>query len=289
MGTMDRTVSPASVLEIWGDVVRDTDQFGLKLTRLSDREEVELGEQVFAQEHGPYLKTDLELSSYVSAVGAAVAAHTRRRKIAYRFHIAQWPEPNAFALPGGHVIITTGMLAHLHSEAELAMVLGHEIAHVDLRHCVEHYQYSARLGTVGAKPAGIIVDLARIPLTISYSKYQELEADAQGLAMAAEAGYEPRAAAGFMVRFAAIFTAGKPRPQQTRATPIEEAAEMSVQTLAGYFRSHPLFPQRIQRLQNLAAKLARRMAGRAAYVGTENYGWRIPRIEREFPAERVRL
>jgi len=96
----------------------------------------------------------------VNAVGAIVAQKVSRRGIRYRFHVIDSPGINAFALPGGQIFVTTGMMNFVQSEAELAAVLGHEMAHVDLRHCIERYQYEIHLRKAGAGEAGAVVEVA---------------------------------------------------------------------------------------------------------------------------------
>ena len=86
------------------------------------------------------------------------------------------------------MIVTTGMMGFVQSNAELAEVIGHEIAHVDLRHAVERHQFQYRLGP--------LVELFHRLITMPYSADQELDADAEGLRLASAAGYDPAAAPG---------------------------------------------------------------------------------------------
>ena len=119
---------------------------------------------------------------YVDAVGQTLVPWVRRHGIAYQFHVIDSSEVNAFSVPGGQVFVFTGMLQFLQSEAELAAILGHEIAHMDQRHCIEKYQYELAARKVGLEGIGHIADRARLPITIAYQKNQEIEADAQGRA-----------------------------------------------------------------------------------------------------------
>jgi predicted Zn-dependent protease len=74
------------------------------------------------------------LQNYVSEIGRKLASKNHRSQLDYHFTVVDSPEVNAFALPGGHVYVTRGILAYLNSEAELAAVLGYEIGHVTARH-----------------------------------------------------------------------------------------------------------------------------------------------------------
>ena len=98
---------------------------------------------------------------------------------------------NAFALPGGQVFISTGMLKFLRSESELASILGHEIAHVDQRHCIEMFQSQIALDRIGMDEIGQLAEMTHQLVSAGYRKYQEHEADAAGLRFAMAAGYEP--------------------------------------------------------------------------------------------------
>lgn len=275
-GSMERTADFSSALRMWSEVVRDLDGFGLSLTRLSSKEEMEVGRQVAAENTSPdYGATHPEIAQYVSGVVARVAEHVRRKKITYRFRIVDAPAPNAFALPGGYVFITTGMLAVIDSEAELAMVLGHEIAHVDLRHCIERYQSAVRLRKLGLGPAADLVLVARLPIAQIYRREQELDADAEGLSLAVQAGYDPRAAAAFTSRLASA-VGREPVPSAPARAPLAELTQAAGGALSEYFRSHPLFAERINALDAEAARLEKGLKGRKLEVGTEEYRKHIP-------------
>jgi len=131
-GTPDPHVSLSSVVDLWTDTLRDTDQIGMKLTRLSDAEETKIGSDL-ARGMGA---GDAAAAEYVRQVARPLLAHVRRHGIQYQFHVVDSPEINAFALPGGQIFVMRGLLDFVESEAELSAILGHEISHVDLRHCI---------------------------------------------------------------------------------------------------------------------------------------------------------
>jgi beta-barrel assembly-enhancing protease len=278
-GTREQDVSFASVLEIWGDVLRDADQIGLRLTRVSDADEMQLGRDLAAASPWP-AATDPAWQAYVEDVGRALTPYARRHGIHYEFHIVDRPEPNAFAIAGGHVYITTGMLAMLESEAELAAILGHEISHVDLRHCVERYQYALKLDKVHARTAGRAVDMVRMLPALEYSKFQEQDADAQGVRLAAEAGYNPEAAVRVFHRLGQL--ASQPAPRVERS-PVGESVRAAATAMGDYFRSHP---RSADRAAHLAEQIRRYgqvgAAKRAAYEGRENYRLRVAASRQRF-------
>ena len=103
----DYRVDLSSVVEIWGDVVRDVDRFGRTITSVSIEKEIEIGNEIAKSFH-PVV--DQKLQAYVEEVGQALTGQARRRNIPYRFHVIDWSVVNAFAVAGGHVLITKGML-----------------------------------------------------------------------------------------------------------------------------------------------------------------------------------
>src|SRR5277367_5076275 len=106
LGDLDPNVSLDSAREIWSDVLRDVDEFGLHATRVPARREMQLGAEMASQ-----VKTwgteDPEASKYAAAVAAELLPAVNRQAIHYQIHVIQSPEINAFALPGGHIYVLT--------------------------------------------------------------------------------------------------------------------------------------------------------------------------------------
>jgi predicted Zn-dependent protease len=168
--------------------------------------EIELGQQAEREflkswrllEHPPELKT------YVSNLGVALARVSERPNLPWRFQILDDPVVNAFALPGGSIFVSRGLLGHLRSEAELVAVLGHEIGHVTAQHAVHRIsQQQLLMGGVVlgavfsrrmAKAAGW-VELGLELLFLKYSRDDERQADQLGLRYLERSGYDPSAAA----------------------------------------------------------------------------------------------
>ena len=153
------------------------------------------------------LVDDAAFTRYFDAVGQRLAAQSPRHGITYTFAVVDSPEPNAFALPGGYVYVTRGLLTLLNSEDELACVVGHEIGHVAPRHSVQKITRAAPLGLITGIASGVtglvspllgqvvggIGGLANSLVLAPYSRDQEREADRLGQAMAARAGWDPDA------------------------------------------------------------------------------------------------
>jgi predicted Zn-dependent protease len=146
---------------------------------------------------------DDELADYVDEVGHRLAATSERPYLPWSFKVLDDPTVNAFALPGGYVYVTRGILAELDSEAELAAVLGHEIGHVTARHSV-HRQSQQLLAAAGVITAAVVLDadhadewadLGMLGLGLaflSYSRADERQADDLGLRYLLRAGYDPQ-------------------------------------------------------------------------------------------------
>ncbi|MFN7812730.1 MAG: M48 family metallopeptidase [Planctomycetia bacterium] len=278
-GDVDDSVDAGAAFEVWGDVVRDVDQFGLALARVSTEEEMRIGRELAAAWNTAAASP---WQAYVDGVGRGLTAHVRRPAIAYRFHVLADRQVNAFALPGGRVFVTTGMLEFLESEAELAFVLGHEIAHVDQRHAIERLAARLALERIGLDDLAGLVDLAPALVRAGYRKYQELEADLAGLHLGMAAGYDPDAAVAPFRRL----EARAPTPSRpARRNPLGEAAGAVFEGLGGYFDSHPVTPERIRRLEQLIATRRGWVRARPGYRGVENHRQKVPRADREFPGE----
>jgi len=147
------------------------------------------------------------LQEYVSSVGQRIAAVSHRPDLLFDFKVLDSPVVNAFALPGGFIFITRGLLAYLNSEAELAGVLAHEAGHVTARHAVRQYTKLAsyQIGTgIAAIAVPGIADYAQLSglvcmaITSGYSRKYEKEADRLAVSYVAEAGYDPRAVASLL-------------------------------------------------------------------------------------------
>tara|TARA_R110002110_G_scaffold107622_17_gene269265 strand:- start:1103 stop:2671 length:1569 start_codon:yes stop_codon:yes gene_type:complete len=149
---------------------------------------------------------DVELGAYVAGVTARIARATNQPDGPYRVTLLDSPVINAFALPGGYVYVTRGLMALANDEAELAGVIGHEIGHVAARHSAQ--RQTAMMGTsllgavlgavVGSSAVDQIVGLGGQGLLASYSRDQEYEADMLGVRYLAKAGYDPYAAGDFL-------------------------------------------------------------------------------------------
>jgi predicted Zn-dependent protease len=153
---------------------------------------------------------DPVVTTYVRDLGTALARHAGGPDFAYSFHVADARSLNAFALPGGPVWVHRGALAAARSEAEVAGILAHEIAHIAERHAAE--QISAQLVTslglsllsallgnnFGAATTEVAAEALASGVVLKFSRDDEREADAAGAAMMTRAGWDARGLVGFL-------------------------------------------------------------------------------------------
>lgn len=172
---------------------------------MSEEKELEIGRKLdpeIRKQYGVY--DNPELQTYVQQVGERMAVLSHRPQLYFRFTVLDSAEVNAFALPGGYIYITRGLLAYLNSEAELAAVLGHELGHVTARHAVRQYTRAtaANIGfTIGAifvpelanQSVASLVSVLNTALLRGYGRQHELEADRLGSQYVALGGYDPHA------------------------------------------------------------------------------------------------
>lgn len=259
-----------TVVKIWGDLVRDVDHIGLTATRVSARREMEVGRELATGIESQWrVASDDALQSYITEVGQRLVARIQRKEIEYHFTVLDSSVVNAFAIAGGHVYVTTGMLGFLETEAELAVILGHEISHVDLRHCIELLQYELALSKAAGKTIGRLATFGHFLLTLGFSEQQELEADTTGMLIAAEAEYDPRAALDSFVRLAGQFP-GPAKQNQTR-TITGELGTAIVDALGQYFETHPRSKERLDQLKRSYARNTNTWQDRKFYEGRSNH------------------
>lgn len=209
----------------------------------------EIAKQV-EQQIGLYSQPKAE--AYLSEVGARLVATVNDPRWKFTFHIVDQPEPNAFAIPGGGVYVSRGLLALLEREDELAGVLAHEIAHVTQRHSARQQRKGILPGLLslpGHVVGGVVSEdlgaLINAPIETAggawmshYSRGQESEADRIGIRTAAQAGYAPLALADILNRL-----------EQDVASQTGQAHRFSI------FDSHPMTATRMKDIRSRATEL----------------------------------
>ncbi len=174
-----------------------------QLMLISEAQEIAMGREADPQIVASMgLYPDETIQRYVSDLGRELAAKSERPQLDWQFRVLDDPLVNAFALPGGYIYITRGILTHLNSEAELVSVLGHEIGHVVARHSANQIS-KQQLATIGLVVGSVLVDsddqgwvtLAGLGAQLAFLKFSrddERQADDLGLRYIDRAGYDPR-------------------------------------------------------------------------------------------------
>ncbi|OGD26937.1 MAG: hypothetical protein A2V57_05130 [Candidatus Aminicenantes bacterium RBG_19FT_COMBO_65_30] len=176
---------------------------------MSSADELAMGQQTDPQILRTYGKyDDADLARYVAALGKKLGALSHQPNLAYTIQVLDSPVVNAFAVPGGYVYLTRGILAYLNDEAELAGVVAHEIGHIAARHSAQQYskaqiaQLGLGLGSVLSKTFRKYAGIAQAGvglLFLSFSRSDEREADALGVEYSAKAGYDSNHMANLFV------------------------------------------------------------------------------------------
>jgi predicted Zn-dependent protease len=225
---------------------------------MSEAQEINLGRQADAEIRKQYtVYPNPALQAYVNRVGQSLAQRSHRNNLRYRFTVLDSPEINAFALPGGYVYITRGIMAYLNSEAELAAVLGHEIGHVTARHGVRQ-QSAAQAANIGISLAAILVpelnnqtfhDMSNLlggALLSGYGREHELESDRLGAQYLARGEYDPQA----MIRVVGVL-----KNQELFDAEIAKQEGREPRRYHGTFATHPDNDTRLQQVVGEARTL----------------------------------
>lgn len=238
-----------------------------ELMLLSEPDEIRLGRNTDAQIARTYgLYDDPDLTAYVNRTGRGIAQVSHRPYLSFEFKVLDTPVVNAFAVPGGFVYVTRGILGYLNSEAELSGVIGHEIGHVAARHSAQQYsraqlaQLGLGLGTVLSKDFGEFAGLAQFGvgmLFLKFSRDNERQADDLGVEYATKAGFD----AAHMADFFATLERLNPSSDRTG--------------LPGWFSTHPNPPDRIRAVQTKTREWTRRLGSKNLQVNQDSYLRRI--------------
>jgi len=247
------------------EINQETGSLDFNTVRPDEEKEIgaEAHRQVLTEFGGVYY--DPALSAFVERVGQKMAEQSKIRNFDYQFTILDSPSINAFALPGGYIYVTRGLLALISSEAELAGVLGHELAHVTARHGAQ------RLSRMRAEERfcatflcdfelPVLSDMAAIGMDLTFGGFtqvQELEADRLGIRYMQRAGYDPHSMNVFLKKLKA----------QTDLEAEFAGLTLKQRKARGYSSTHPLTVDRIAQ----SSELTNDIAGDAFTVGKRDY------------------
>jgi predicted Zn-dependent protease len=206
------------------------------------------------------LYEDLSLKRYIERVGRRLASVSHRPHLDFTFEVVDSDEVNAFALPGGFVYVTRGILCYLNNEAQLAGVLGHEIGHVSYRHSMKTLQANIganillniiALGT-GSQFWVQVSDISLAAIMAGYSREYEYQADNLSVEYALRAGYDPYAIRDFLATIEKM-EAGRSGP------------------LVGIFADHPLTAKRVRNVEERIREREGEVKGKRLLLNEEEY------------------
>jgi len=220
------------------------------VSSMSEQDEIAAGKEIAESTFGTYrIIMDEKLQRYLNTVGRWVAMQSDRPALPWHFAVVDADQINAFAVPGGTILVTRGMMSLLSNEAELACVLGHEIGHVARKHHLALLQKETLIqsGTQAVadniKGGGLKGEAKRFLIgegaelyTRSLDRGAERDADNDGVLLAARAGYDPGACLIFMQRMASL--------------------KQEAGTLASLYKTHPQAPERIVDIESALADLS---------------------------------
>jgi predicted Zn-dependent protease len=229
---------------------------------MSEKKEIEIGQKMHVQvlqSMGAY--NDPELQDYVNSIGQKLAKVGSRPNLQYTFTVIDTEDVNAFAIPGGYIYISRGILPYMANEAELAAVLGHEIGHVTARHAAKQQSQGTMAGLAGIAAAVMtgqpaladLTNIAGAAIVRGYGRDMELEADRIGAELLAKTGYDPNAIIN-------VVRTLKDQEKWEFESARLEGREPRV--YHGLFSTHPDNDTRLKEAVTSAQKVANRATGR---------------------------
>ncbi len=224
------------------EVTRSLDKVLQGAVQLDSAEERKIGDQLheLISSQQPMIR-DAKLTARLTSLAEPFLRERDRMDISYTFSVLDDSQVNAFAHLGGYVYVNRGLLEFVDNEGQLAFVLGHEIAHVDLRHCVEQMTYTARASQVAGDLGATLAQLGYQTIALGYSEDKEFEADARSYACLGKA--RPSA-----IQFLTKLSDIEPeRPLRTST----DAMDVAIGEIDDHFATHPPTRARIVALQEL--------------------------------------
>lgn len=264
---MPEGFSFGSLFRVAGQPVKTFDRSITKVLGVKAKDERELGIELAKSMAMMEIRGMQPEKIYVNHIIQELAKQYNPNNLEYRVFILSGP-PNAFAVAGGNIAITTGLLKILKSEAELVAILGHEKGHIDLGHCIDHMRVQAKTHNVNG--SNFLDGYLKLLLNHSFSKFQENEADRFGFETLIALQYDPNALGD---AFGAMLTEYNP-PKQTLPNPI-----------ADYFSTHPALRIRQENWHEKANRWKQQHPNQGYYVGKSNYLQTTPRSTLDDPQE----
>jgi len=223
--------------------------FAGKAWAMTIEEEKKLGKKIFLEmERGVEFVKDPALQAFLGRMGQSLVSHLSATPFEFKFYLINVPDPNAYALPGGYIFVTTGLITLAENEHEVAGVLSHEISHVTARHVSQMIERSKRMSitTLAAIIAGVLLGgggkvseattVTAVAMAeaqaLKYTRENEVDADQNSLQYMLRAGYDPAGLISFLTKIQKVGLASAPQ-------------------IPSYLSTHPVTENRISLLENL--------------------------------------
>ena len=243
-----------------------------KMLPLTDDDEKKIGEELSSF----YRRTnqgDKKTKNYLNELLKEFSPYLRK-KFKYEINLDSCACSNAYALPGGIVFVTEGILDTFKTESELISVIAHEIAHVELNHCIDAVKYEALSEKIFKSSVGKLADLSRrLFISHSFSQSQEDEADTYAFEFLKRSKYDPMGVAN---AFANLMNSSG-TSTSNKSSPIRD-----------YFRSHPPLEDRVKKFSALAKQWWKKNSSMKRYLGHENLKKRVTLSQRDFGKKEYR-
>ncbi|MBS0288350.1 MAG: M48 family metallopeptidase, partial [Proteobacteria bacterium] len=250
-----------------GQPVKTVDRSITRVLGVNAKNERELGDVLAQNMEKNQVVGMLAEKAYVNSVIQELQTQYNPKELNYRVFIFHG-EPNAFALPGGIIVVTTGMLQLLNSEAELVGILGHEKGHIDLGHCIDHMRIQAK--TYQSSFGAFLDWYLATMLNHTFSKFQENEADRFGFESLIALQYDPGALSEAFDLMLSKY------PQES---------ERTLDILKDYTMTHPSLRIRAENWREKANRFKQQHPELNYYIGQQNYQLRKSRDESNIPNE----
>jgi len=256
------------IYRILGKITQNVNRSVPQILFITDEDEGKL-KDYFKEYYGLSSSKNNKVNRYLNQLLDSIKPLTKR-KLEYEIYLYPSDIPNAFALPGGLIFVTEGLLKIVKSESELISVIGHELGHIERYHCIDAVKYELAAKKLKLDELGEIADFAnKLLIKHSYSKNQEEEADEYSFELLKNTKYDP----------SSIVRAFK-RLKEYYEDEFEESKYSD--PIRDYFRSHPPLSNRIEKFRSKAKMWWFYNKGEKRYIGENNLKKMIPYSLKDF-------
>ncbi len=262
-----------SLFQVAGKVTKNVNRVLTKVLPVDSIDEGELGAQI-AQRYRGYTNTNSKDYKYLNDILANFAVF-KKKPFKYQGFIMNSQSPNAFALPGGVIVVTSGLLSQMKNESEVIGIIAHEMGHIERSHCLDAVKFQLLFKKIKSPTLGKIIDVTiSLMARHSFSKTQETEADEYAFELVLNTEYDP---AGFGNAFKNI------KKYSDSKNPSGKKEKKS-NIVKDYFASHPLIKNRIEKYSE-KARVWKKSHSKKRYVGIKNLNNRITFYQKKYSDE----